>query len=115
MILMTSSLNNDELYKRGFLLPYLKCLNPKEAMYILQEIHEGVCGNHLGPQSLVGKTIRASYFWPNMQKDAVELIKRCDKCQWFGNVQHIPGELMMSISSPWPFCSWGIDILRPLP
>ena len=36
---------NSELYKRGFSLPYLKCLNPKEAMYVLQEIHEGVYGN----------------------------------------------------------------------
>ena len=36
---------NDELYKRGFSLPYLKCLNPKKAVYVLQEIHEGVYGN----------------------------------------------------------------------
>ena len=37
---------NDELYKRGFSLPYLKCLNPEEALYVLQEIHEDICGNH---------------------------------------------------------------------
>ena len=40
---------NNELYKRVFSLPYLKCLNPKEAMYMLREIHEGLCRNHLGP------------------------------------------------------------------
>ena len=40
---------NDKLYQRGFSLPYLKFLNPEEAMYVLREIHEGVCGNHLGP------------------------------------------------------------------
>ena len=50
---------NDELYERGFSLAYLKCLNPKEGVYVLREIHEGICGNHLGPQSLVGKAIRA--------------------------------------------------------
>ena len=93
---------NNELYKRGFSLPYLKCLSLEEAVYVLQEIHEGICGNHLGPWSLVGKAIQASYFWPTMQKDAIELIQRCDKCQ-------------SSISSPWPFLTWGIDIVGPLP
>ena len=72
---------NSELYKRGFSLPYLICLNPEEAMYVLREIDEGVCGNHSGPRSLVGKAIRVGYFWPTMQKDAIELIKKCNKCQ----------------------------------
>ncbi|XP_075665563.1 uncharacterized protein LOC142635258 [Castanea sativa] len=45
---------NDELYKRGFSQPYLKCLNPEDAAYVLSEIHEGFCGNHFGPWSLVG-------------------------------------------------------------
>ena len=44
---------NGELYKRGFSMPYLKCLTLNEVTYVLQEIHEGVCGNHSGPRSLV--------------------------------------------------------------
>ena len=37
---------NDTLYKRGFSTPYLKCVDEDEdeAKYILEEIHEGVCG-----------------------------------------------------------------------
>ena len=61
---------NDELYKRGFSQPYLKCLNPEDAEYVLKEIHEEVCRNHSGPCSLVGQVVRAGYFWPTMQKDA---------------------------------------------
>ena len=95
-------------------MSYLKYLTPDEAIYVLWEIHEGVCGNHFGPRSLVGKMIRADYFWPTIQKDATELVKNCDKCQWYGNVRHIPGELLTSISSPWPFSTWGIDIVGPL-
>ena len=45
---------NEELYKRGFSQPYLKCLGPRDAEYVLREIHEGVCGNHSGPRSLIG-------------------------------------------------------------
>ena len=63
----------------------------------------------------MGKTVRANYLWPTMQKDVAELVKKCDKCLWFGNVQHILGELLTSISSPWPFSTWGIDIVGPLP
>jgi len=57
---------NEELYKRGFSQPYLKCLDSKDAAYVLSEFHEGVCENHSGPQSLVGKVVRAGYFWPTM-------------------------------------------------
>ena len=47
--------------------------------------------------------------------DAVEIVKRCDKCQRYGNVQRLPIEKLMTISSPWPFAQWGIDIVGPLP
>ena len=91
---------NDTLYKRGFSMPYLKCVHQDEAKYILEEIHEGVCGDHAGPKSLVSKVIRSGYFWPTMQADAVELVKRCDKCQWFGNVQRLPAKKLTAIMSP---------------
>ena len=53
---------NDTLYKRGFFLPYLKCVDKDEAKYILEEIHEGVCGDYVGPRSLVSKVIQTGYF-----------------------------------------------------
>ena len=76
----------DILYKRGFSMPYLKRVDDDEAKYILEEIHEGICGDHADPRSLVSKVIRTDYFWPAMQVDAVELVKKCDKCQRFRNV-----------------------------
>ena len=53
---------NDTLYKRGFSMPYLKCVNEEEAKYIQEEIHEGVRGDYAGPRSLVSKVIRTCYF-----------------------------------------------------
>ena len=70
---------NDTLYKRGFSMPYLKCVNEEEARYILEEIHERICRDHAGLRSLVSKVIRTGYFWPTLQKDAMEFIKRCNK------------------------------------
>ena len=41
------------LYKRGFSQPYLRCLAPEEANYVLREIHKGACGNHSGAKTYV--------------------------------------------------------------
>ena len=71
---------NDSLYKRGFSMPYLKCIDKSEAKYILEEIHEGIYGDHAGPRSLVSKIIRTGYFWPTMQKKVREFVERCNKC-----------------------------------
>ena len=63
-------LMKDVLYKRGFFCPYLRCLVPKEAEYVMKEVHEGICGTHTRARSLVHNLIRAGYYWPTMQKDA---------------------------------------------
>ena len=62
-------------------MPYLKCIHEEEAKYILEEIHGGICGDHASPRSLVNKVIRTGYFWPIMQGDTVEIVKKCDKYQ----------------------------------
>jgi len=56
------TLLNDVLYKRGFSLPYHRCVEQDEAKYILEEVHEGVCGDHLKARSLVSNITRAGYF-----------------------------------------------------
>ena len=96
-------------------MSYLKSVDEDETKYILEEIHERICRDHASPRSLVSKVIRTGYFWPIMQVDAVELVKKCDKCQQFGNVQRLPVERLTTITSPWPFAQWGIDIVGPLP
>ena len=60
----------DILYKKGFSHPYLRCLGPEEADYVMREVHEGICENHSGARSLVQKLIRVGYYWPTIQKDA---------------------------------------------
>ena len=77
---------NDVLYKRGFSQPYLRCLSPDEANYVLREVHEGACENHLGARSLIHKVVRAGYYWPTIQADAKAYVKVCDQCQRFSNI-----------------------------
>ena len=49
---------NDTLYKRGFSMPYLRYINKEEAKYILEEIYEGIYGDHVSLRSLISKVIQ---------------------------------------------------------
>ncbi|XP_016652663.1 PREDICTED: uncharacterized protein LOC107880143 [Prunus mume] len=106
---------NNKLYKRGFSLPYLRCLTPDEANSVLREIHEGVYGNHSGTRSLAHKALRQGYYWPTLQADAKKITQTCPKCQEYTVVPHQPPENLTSISSPWSFAQWGIDLIGPMP
>ena len=58
------------LYRRGYTVPVVRCLDEDDADYVLREVHEGVCRNHYGARSLVHKALRQGYFWPTMHQDA---------------------------------------------
>ncbi len=88
------------LYKKGFSLPYLRCLIPAETEYVLKEIHEGICGNHSGARSLAKKVIRAGYYRPSIQADSNLFVRHCDKCQRFANLLHSPSEELTPMTSP---------------
>ncbi|XP_020209594.1 uncharacterized protein LOC109794563, partial [Cajanus cajan] len=105
------SVINGELYRRGFSTPLLKCIDSTQANYVLREIHEGICGSHSGGRTLAAKVLRAGYYWPTLRTDCVKFVKRCMQCQRHGNIIHASAEELHSISSPWPFALWGMDIL----
>ena len=45
------------LYKKGVVQPLLKCISQTEVRDLLQEIHSGICGSHIGPRALSAKAI----------------------------------------------------------
>ena len=61
------------------------------------------------------KALRQGYYWPTMQRDALDYVRKCDKCQRFATVPHAPPEMLTSMTSPWPFAVWGIDLIGSLP
>ncbi|GAU32075.1 hypothetical protein TSUD_53430 [Trifolium subterraneum] len=102
-----------ELYKRGFSSPMLLCVGETESRRILNEIHNGSSGSHIGGRSLAGKVTRAGFFWPTLLSDANRHVRSCDQCQRHADLHHAPGEPLQSVMSPWPFYMWGVDILGP--
>ncbi|GJU96459.1 reverse transcriptase domain-containing protein [Tanacetum coccineum] len=103
------------LFKRSYLMPMLRCVGPLQANYVIREIHMGACGMHLKPRSVVAKAIRQGYYWPMINRDATEEIRKCDSCQIHSPIPKLPKTLMTAIMAPWPFFQWGMDVLGPFP
>ena len=103
------------LHKRDFFTSILKCIAGKYTEYVLREVHESVCGNHIGARALAGKVLRQGYYWPTIGSDVIDLVRRCKICQEHVKISHLPSEPLTSITSPWPFQQWGWDILGPRP
>ena len=82
---------------------------------MLAELHEGIRGNHPGGRTLAHRAHTQGYYWPTMKSDAADYVRKCDCFQRQAPILRSPAQDLRSISSPWPFAQWGIDIVGPLP
>ena len=73
-----------------------------------------VCGNHSGDRTLAHKAHTQGYYWPTMRVKAVAYVKKCYRSQRQAPVSRMSTQDLATITSPWPFAQWGIDIVRPL-
>ncbi|KAA3486325.1 RNA-directed DNA polymerase [Gossypium australe] len=72
------------LYKRGKDQVLLRCVDSVEARKILEEVHEGVCGTHANGFTMARQIMRLA-----------------------------PSPLHV-MTSPWPFSTWGMDVIGPI-
>ncbi|KAL5545199.1 hypothetical protein UlMin_008983 [Ulmus minor] len=70
-----------KLYKKGFSSPSLLCLDEDRGKFTLEEVHAGVCGNHSSGRTLAHRILRQGYYWPTIQTDSLDFVRKCDKCQ----------------------------------
>ncbi|GKV24937.1 hypothetical protein SLEP1_g34474 [Rubroshorea leprosula] len=84
------TLLDNQLYKRVASMPLLRYLTPYEAEYAVKEVHEGVCGTHIGGRTLAQKLLRHGYYWPTMVEDAQSYVKKCSTCQFNADDIHMP-------------------------
>ena len=75
------SLVNEQLYKRSLGGPYLQCLTQQQRQYILVELYEGICENHLSGKTLAHRAHTQGYYWPTKWTYAAAYVKKCDHCQ----------------------------------
>ncbi|XP_076933972.1 uncharacterized protein LOC143600067 [Bidens hawaiensis] len=103
------------LYRRSYMRPSLKCINHGESEYVIREIHEGICGMHMGAKMVAARAMRAGYYWPAMFMSALREIRKCDSCQIYAPVTRKLKLNLVPVSSSWSFQKWGIDIVGPFP
>ncbi|XP_076926053.1 uncharacterized protein LOC143589082 [Bidens hawaiensis] len=53
-------MQDEDLYRRYFLGPLLRCVDVVDANYLIREVHEGICGLHAGSIMVVAKLMNAS-------------------------------------------------------
>ena len=94
---------DNKLYKRGAGSGILmKCVTAEEGKGILQEAHEGTCGNNAASRTLGGKVFRSLFYWPIALSDAELLVKRCPGCQYFAKQSHLPAHNLITVPPSWP-------------
>ncbi|XP_056698721.1 uncharacterized protein [Spinacia oleracea] len=77
------------------------------------KMNGGLCSSHIGGRALAEKALRTGYYWPTLKEDALNLVKRCDKCQRFAHLIRRPSQRLTPITSHIPFAKWGMDLLGP--
>ncbi|XP_076934431.1 uncharacterized protein LOC143600697 [Bidens hawaiensis] len=108
-------MHDEVLFGKSFLGPLLRCVDADDANYVVREIHEGICGLHVGPRMVVAKIMNAGYYWPGMHMDALKEIRKCDACQRHAPRTLRPQNDLVPVTAAWPFQKWAIDIMGPFP
>jgi len=109
------TLIDGHLFRYGFSRPLLICVGRREASRLMAELHEGICGSHIGGRALMLRMVRGGFFWPTMKNDCMEYVRKCESCQKHADWSHALPKVLHSINTPWPFHTWGINILGPFP
>jgi len=58
------------LFRHGFTHLILTCVSGDECTRIMAELHEGICGSHVGGKSLASKVVRVGFFYENQINEA---------------------------------------------
>ena len=94
------TLVDGKLFRHGYTHPILSCVSDEQCTHIMAELHEGICGSHIGGRALSSKAFRARYYWPTMSEDCTRYAQRCKQCQQHADWYHAPPKELRSIHNP---------------
>lgn len=102
-----------ELDRRGGPIVLMKCVSMTDGQSLLQEIHNGIYGNHAPAKTLVAKAFWQGFYWPTVVNDATDVVRKCEGCQFFARQSHVLAQELRMIPMTWLFTTWGFDIVGP--
>ena len=77
----------------------------------MEEVHQGICGPCMNRIMLAKKILRMGYYWNTLETDCVDYMKKLLDCHTNANLNQAPPSELYSMTSPWPFSIWGIDVI----
>ena len=77
----------------------------------MEEVHQGIYDPYMKRRILAKKILRMRYYWNTMETDCVDFVKSYHDCQTHANLNHVSPSELYSMTSPWPFSTWGIDVI----
>ncbi|XP_050914971.1 uncharacterized protein LOC127129909 [Lathyrus oleraceus] len=83
-------LNIDVLYKRNYDSVLLRCVDRHEASTIIKSIYEVYEGVHTKGPAMDKKILRVGYYWTMIEVNCYDFVKRCHKCQIYGDKIFVP-------------------------
>ena len=77
----------------------------------MEEVHQGIYDPYMNRRILAKKILRMRYYWNTMETDCVDFVKSYHDCQTHANLNHVSPSELYSMTSPWAFSTWGIDVI----
>ena len=87
---------------------------PGQRKEILQQLHGGPMGAHLGEAKTLGK-LRERFYWPGHGEDVKEWCSSCELCEQRKNPNPRNRAPLVSVHTGYPMQRVATDILGPLP
>jgi transposase InsO family protein len=101
------------LYKHATSRVLQRCIPIPQRRELIQDIHAGMCSHHAVLRTLVGNAFRQGLYWPAVVADASEVVRTCERFQFYTCKTHLPGHTLQTILVTWSFAVWGLDIVGP--
>jgi hypothetical protein len=86
-------------------------LTHEDVESVLNDFHKRACGGHLSGLVTAQTILQASYFWPNIFKDCIEVVKKCHPCQVFTRKMCSHPAPLHPVIIVGPFTKWGVDFV----
>ena len=102
-------LDEEVLYKRSSDSTLLRCLDGVEARNALREVHEGIRSTHTNRHMMARKMQRNGYFWRTLEKDCIDYVRKCHKCQVRGDKNQCPSSSYVQLDISVDFYIVGSD------
>ena len=79
-----------ELYKRSHTRILQRYIPIEYGKQMLSDIHDGICGHHAVPRTLIGNAFRQCFYWLTTVADAEQIVCTYEGCQYYARQTHLP-------------------------